>query len=96
VRKKRFVNPDIAMVVGDDVNNNNNNSNWNMGNMGQPVQQQQLPPFNHRLRHSHHVLTQLRVYLSATPTEQDATIRCKDGDIQANKIVLAAMSSFLR
>ena len=49
-----------------------------------------------RLRHTHHVLSQLRAYLSSTPDELNATLRCCDGDFLTNKIMLAAMSAFLR
>ena len=49
-----------------------------------------------RLRHTHHVLSQLRAYLSSTPDELNATLRCHDGDFLTNKILLAAMSTFLR
>ena len=49
-----------------------------------------------RLRHTHHVLSQLRGYLSSTPDELNATLRCGDGDFHTNKILLAAMSAFLR
>ena len=49
-----------------------------------------------RLRHTHHVLSQLRAYLSSTPDELNATLRCCDGDFLTNKILLAAMSDFLR
>ena len=49
-----------------------------------------------RLRHTHHVLSQLRAYLSSTPDELNATLRCSDGDFHTNKILLAAMSAFLR
>ena len=49
-----------------------------------------------RLRHTHHVLSQLRAYLSSTPDELNAILRCHDGDFLTNKILLAAMSTFLR
>ncbi len=55
-----------------------------------------LPHGDHRLRHTQHVLGQLRVFLWSSPSELDATIRCSDGDVQANKVVLAAVSKFLR
>ena len=49
-----------------------------------------------RLRHTHHVLSQLRAYLSSTPDELNATLRCSDGDFHTSKVLLAAMSTFLR
>ena len=49
-----------------------------------------------RLRHTHHVLSQLRTYLSSTPDELNATLRCSDGDFHTSKVLLAAMSTFLR
>ena len=71
--------------------------------MSQPCSQQQgddNPSFREmrspRLRHTHHVLSQLRAYLSSTPDELNATLRCRDGDFLTNKTLLAAMSAFLR
>ena len=63
-----------------------------LGGSGGPMRDLRSP----RLRHTHHVLSQLRAYLSSTPDELNATLRCSDGDFHTSKVLLAAMSTFLR